>query len=152
MDLARNADVKTILNVTPFGEASAELSEKADIIIANEHEWSQLSATSDVSASMQARSLRHRQAIVVTRGSLGVCVASPDAYFELPASVIRPLDTVGAGDTFCGFPAAALDSGCRLKEASNLAVTAASLACLRVGVRRQCRRAVKPLTLCEMVW
>lgn len=81
-------------------------------------------------------SLRHQQTFVVTKGSEGVSVASPSDYFELGAPTIQPVDTVGAGDTFCGYLAAALDLRDPLQAAVNGAVTAASIACLKAGANR----------------
>ena len=48
---------------------------------------------------------------------------------------IEPVDTVGAGDTFCGYLAAGLDSGLALSEALRRAAVAGSLACLKPGAQ-----------------
>ncbi len=135
LELARTCGIRTILNVSPFDETSAELSRLADIVIANQHEWSQLSGGVDASTAMQAWSRRHNQTIVVTKGADGVGVASPLEYFEVAAPTIQPRDTVGAGDTFCGYFAAELDRGGSLLEATTIAVTAASIACLKAGAQ-----------------
>jgi ribokinase len=111
LDLARAAGVRTILNVSPFDAASPVLARLADIVIANETEWEMLAGKMDTPASLQDHSRKHHQAVVVTKGAQGVCVATGDDYFELPAPRIRPVDTVGAGDTFCGYLAAALAAG-----------------------------------------
>lgn len=56
--------------------------------------------------------------------------------------MIQPVDTVGAGNTFCGYLASGLDQGMAFEEAFTRATTAASL------VRPQCTelsfRAVSP--------
>ncbi|MEP7456118.1 ribokinase [Phyllobacterium sp. SB3] len=132
---ARASGTRTILNVSPFDKTSAELSRLADIVIANQHEWSQLSGGAETCAAMQEWSRRHRQTIVVTKGAGGVAVASPSEYFEVAAPTIQPIDTVGAVDTFCGYLAAELDRGGSLREATEIAVTAASIACLKAGAQ-----------------
>jgi ribokinase len=48
---------------------------------------------------------------------------------------IEPVDTVGAGDTFCGYFAAALASGEGIAGAVGLANRAAALACLKPGAQ-----------------
>jgi ribokinase len=48
---------------------------------------------------------------------------------------ITPVDTVGAGDTFCGYFAAGLSSGLTLEKALARAGTAGSLACLKPGAQ-----------------
>jgi ribokinase len=53
----------------------------------------------------------------------------------VPALKVTPVDTVGAGDTFCGYLAAGLDGGLTLKEAMARAAVAASLACLKPGAQ-----------------
>ena len=48
---------------------------------------------------------------------------------------IEPVDTVGAGDTFCGYLAASLEQGLALEEALRRAAVAGSLACLKPGAQ-----------------
>ncbi len=133
---ARRHDVRTVLNVSPFDERSAELSRLADVVIANQHEWARLSNGFDGPDAMREWSRRNSQTLVVTRGAAGVAVSAPQEYFEVAAPAIRPIDTVGAGDTFCGYFAAELDRGSTLREAAEIAVVAASIACLQAGAQK----------------
>jgi ribokinase len=48
---------------------------------------------------------------------------------------IEPVDTVGAGDTFCGYLAASLDAGIDFDKALRRAAVAGSLACLQPGAQ-----------------
>jgi ribokinase len=48
---------------------------------------------------------------------------------------ITPVDTVGAGDTFCGYFGAGLHAGLPLEDAVRLAAAAGSLACLKPGAQ-----------------
>ncbi|TJU87649.1 MAG: ribokinase, partial [Mesorhizobium sp.] len=57
------------------------------------------------------------------------------------AMKITPVDTVGAGDTFCGYFAAGLSSGLALEEALARAGAAGSLACLKPGAQPSIPRA-----------
>lgn len=52
------------------------------------------------------------------------------AAFELV-----PVDTTGAGDTFCGVLVAALSQGCGWPEALRTASAAGALACTRLGAQ-----------------
>jgi ribokinase len=45
------------------------------------------------------------------------------------------VDTVGAGDTFCGYLAAGLDAKLGLEQSMRRAAAAASLACLTPGAQ-----------------
>ena len=58
-----------------------------------------------------------------------------EALIEVPAPKIEPVDTVGAGDTFCGYLAAGLAAGTDLEASMRRAVLAASLACLKPGAQ-----------------
>ena len=53
----------------------------------------------------------------------------------MPALSIDPVDTTGAGDTFIGVLAAALDSGSTLETALQRASAGAGLACLAPGAQ-----------------
>ena len=77
-----------------------------------------------------------RQALVVTRGSAGAIAYLPTgATISVPALPIVPVDTTGAGDTFVGMLAAALDLGVSLEAGLRRASAAAGLACLARGAQ-----------------
>ncbi|KAB2862980.1 MAG: glycosyltransferase [Bauldia sp.] len=61
--------------------------------------------------------------------------ATPSHSISVPAYPVDPVDTVGAGDTFCGYFAAGLDAGLDLEPAMRRAAVAASLACLTPGAQ-----------------
>jgi len=54
---------------------------------------------------------------------------------HVPAMPIKPVDTVGAGDTFCGYFAASLDEGLDFEASLRRAAVAGSLACLKQGAQ-----------------
>ena len=51
------------------------------------------------------------------------------------AFAVEPVDTTGAGDTFCGALTAALGRGEPLRDALRFACAAAALACTRLGAQ-----------------
>jgi ribokinase len=73
--------------------------------------------------------------VIVTLGADGAKAAIGDQLIAVPALKVKPVDTVGAGDTFCGYLAAGLDSGLQLEAAMRRAAVAASLACLKPGAQ-----------------
>lgn len=140
LDAARGAGAITILNTAPFRAEAAQSLGKADYIVSNETEFDLYGEVlklrgRDRPARMKSFAENTGRTIIVTLGGEGVLAAMPDALFQVPALKITPVDTVGAGDTFCGYLAAGLASGLGLEEALRRAAVAGSLACLKPGAQ-----------------
>lgn len=140
LDAARGAGSVTVLNTAPFNGAAASFLEKADYIVANETEFDLYGEAlklqgRDRPARMKSFAEKTGRTVIVTLGGEGVLAATPDALVQVPALKIKPVDTVGAGDTFCGYFAAGLASGLGLEDALRQAAAAGSLACLRPGAQ-----------------
>ena len=137
LDLARAQGVISILNTAPFLPTTAAIVEKASIVIANETEFALLTGAGldRLDAAMAHWARAQNQTVIVTLGGDGARAATPGGSFTVPALTIEPLDTVGAGDTFCGYLAAGLDRGLELEAAMRRAAAAASLACLKPGAQ-----------------
>jgi ribokinase len=121
---------RVLLNLAPALPIDPALFGEIDLVIANEGEAAALGPDP---ASLAARL---RQGLVMTRGAAGSLAFLPDgSRIETPALPIAPLDTTGAGDTFVGVLAAALDLGSTLEIALRRASAAASLACLARGAQ-----------------
>ena len=73
--------------------------------------------------------------LIVTLGAQSAIAISRDGFQRVSAPASRPIDTVGAGDTFCGFLAGAISANSTLDVALNQAVVAGSLACLKRGAQ-----------------
>jgi ribokinase len=71
----------------------------------------------------------------VTLGKDGVIAIRNGELQQADSLKIQPVDTVGAGDTFCGYLASSLDQGMAFEEALARATTAASLTCLSKGTQ-----------------
>lgn len=140
LDAARNAGALTVLNTAPFRGEAAGLLGKADYMVANETEFDLYGEAlalggRDRPARMRAYAQKTGRAVVVTLGGDGVIAATPQDFLEVPALKIVPVDTVGAGDTFCGYLGAALGAGLPLAAALERAAAAGSLACLKPGAQ-----------------
>jgi ribokinase len=121
---------RSLLNLAPARASDPGLLGEIDLVVVNEGEAAAL-------GSDPARlALRLRQGLVVTRGAAGsVAFLRDGTRIEVPALPIEPVDTTGAGDTFVGVLAAALDFGSTLKTALRRASVAAGLACLARGAQ-----------------
>jgi ribokinase len=137
LELARKKGLRSVLNIAPFVEETPSVAHLASVVVANETEFALLvgSSSSDLEAEVLALAARHHQAIIVTLGERGVLVGTAARITHIPAKPVRVIDTVGAGDTFCGYLAAGLSAGQTLEDAARRAAVAASLACTARGAQ-----------------
>lgn len=137
LEIARQKDTRSIINTAPFLSDTPEMAQLADIVVANETEFALLSGRGieDLDEAMDEWVQKTGRTIVVTLGPDGARAVSPEGKFSVPAYKVTPVDTVGAGDTFCGYLAASLDAGMDLEKAMRRAAVAGSLACLNPGAQ-----------------
>lgn len=149
---ARAANTKVVLNASPVRVLPMTLLDNVDLLLVNEHEASLVSQShlaepveaSDVTVEgalrLSQELLRLVPAVVITLGKLGAVVqtAGMEAV-HVPGHRVAAVDTTGAGDTFCGALAAALDQnvgewdGNRLVSAARFATAAAAISVQRTG-------------------
>ena len=121
---------RCVLNLAPALPIDSALLPEIDLLVANESEAAMMSTDPIGTAG------RLRQGLVVTRGAAGASAFFSDgSRLHFPALAIDPVDTTGAGDTFVGVLAAALDLGASLEAALRRASAAAGLACLARGAQ-----------------
>lgn len=137
LEIAREKGARSVINTAPFLSDTPDLAALADIVVANETEFALLSGRpiEELEAAMDDWVKKTGRTVVVTLGPDGARAASPEGKFAVPAHKVTPVDTVGAGDTFCGYLAASLDAGMGLEQAMRRAAVAGSLACLNPGAQ-----------------
>jgi ribokinase len=140
LNAAKSAGVRTILNLAPLTAEAATLAKLADVVIANETEFELLAGRQGLtSAEREEQALSmHRetgQVLIITLGAAGVIAAEGGKLHKAQGLEIEPVDTVGAGDTFCGYFAASLDAGLDFDVSLRRAAVAGSLACLKAGAQ-----------------
>ena len=129
-----------VLNAAPALPDGARMFASCDLLVLNQTE---LAAYARQPALLQgadaavraARSLlvRPHQSVVVTLGAEGVLIVDAARAQHFPGRITEVVDTVGAGDCFCGVLAAGLDEGRSLAAAAARANAAAALAVGRHG-------------------
>jgi ribokinase len=131
-----------ILNPAPYRPLSTEILRQVDVLVPNAGELGDLLGAEEPDTPEQAiRLLRIRgadlpcNAVIVTLGAQGAVVAAGTKLTHVTAPAVTAVDTVGAGDTFCGALADALARGADLVEAARWAVHAASLAVTKQGAQ-----------------
>jgi ribokinase len=137
---ARKAGVTSLLNIAPFTADAAGLAGLADVVIANENEFGQLCGKTGmiiekIESELKSMHDETGQTVIVTLGGDGVIAARHGQISRIAAMEVDTVDTVGAGDTFCGYFAAGLDGGMDIDAALQRAAIAASLACMNEGAQ-----------------
>lgn len=118
--LGRAAGTTTILNPAPARPLPPSLLRLCDVVVPNEPEAGALTGETDRRAAVESlRRLAPDAVVIVTCGADGAVVAGPDldGVISVPASRVAVVDTVAAGDAFCGVLAAALATRHPLLEA-----------------------------------
>ncbi|MGW6280631.1 ribokinase [Kribbella sp. NPDC055071] len=133
--LASDAGVTTILTPAPVRGVDSTVASYVDILVPNEIEAAALTGL-DCDDSTQVPVIARRLAdswdlrgCVVTLGARGAFVVDRATEVEVwvDAHAVATVDTVGAGDAFCGSLAASLASGAGLVDAVRLANAAGAL-------------------------
>ncbi|WP_137129856.1 ribokinase [Rhizobium sp. FY34] len=137
---ARDKSVRSIFNTAPLTPDAIRLAGLASIVVANETEFELLIGRQTLGAderidAMRELSARTGQTLVVTLGADGVVAINEGELVRASGLRIEPVDTVGAGDTFCGYLAASLDQGLDFATSLRRAAVAGSLACLNAGAQ-----------------
>jgi ribokinase len=123
----------TILNPAPVLDYPESLLVHVDYVIPNEHEAAHLTglatdATVDVIEAARALVARGAHCAIITRGGRGSAWATAESSGTAGVFSVQPIDTVAAGDAFCGGLTAALAEGRSLSEALRWASAAGALA------------------------
>jgi len=130
-EVCRRLGLRLVYSAAPFSvRAVREILPYADVIAMNAVEASQLETA--IGGDLSNWPV---QALLVTKGSDGAewrDLASGEAI-SVPAIQVTPVDTTGAGDTFVGYVAAALDQGLAVREALERAAAAAALKVTKKG-------------------
>jgi len=138
--MARAAGARVILSLAPYTAVAGEDVAAFDVVIVNEHEAADLArhlgvAAKGADAAATALARRLGRTVIATLGAEGAVAMYEGALIRVPAPAVTPVDTTGAGDTFCGVLAAYLDEGADMRTAMTKAAIAGSLACTRAGAQ-----------------
>lgn len=125
-----------LYNPAPACDVDDELMKSTTILVVNEVEASVVSGIRYDGSNLDeiADSLLRRGAksIVITLGGDGVYMKNPETSLRIPCHKVKVVDTVAAGDTFCGALAV---KGVADKDALEFANAAAALAVTRPGAQ-----------------
>jgi ribokinase len=114
----------------PFDGA---LLEHVDVVVLNEVEAAMLAGAGARPAEAAARLSGGARTVVATLGEAGGVWASRGRQGSFDAFPVAAVDSVGAGDCFCGALALSLCEGAETEDAIRFAAAAAALSVTRAG-------------------
>ena len=138
--MGHSAGAKVILNPTPYHSLPAELWKQIDLFTPNEGELEACCRDLDIPLGESVEDTVSRfvsktgvSTIVTCGGDGSVYGGTNGEIIRCPALKMKAVDTVGAGDTYCGALAAALDGELPIEKAIEYASAAASISVTRKG-------------------
>jgi len=129
---AATPGVRLVLSPAPVVALAARTLARADPLVVNEEEASELAGHADAARVLAATGAR---SVVVTLGAAGAELADATGSRRIASPTVAAVDTTGAGDVLAGTLAAALERGAGLDEALTEAVAAAAASVTRAGAR-----------------
>lgn len=138
--LADECGVKAVLNPAPMFPLSDELLSGLWLITPNETEAGKLTGISienedDAAKAASVLLSKGVKNVIVTMGSAGSLVCTPEGNVMVPARKVDAVDTTAAGDVYNGALLTALTEGKSLVEAAGFATLASSISVTRMGAQ-----------------
>jgi len=143
MKRASAAGARIILNIAPAKPVSEGALKCVDYLVVNEAEAEATMknlGVSYVDAHNAALYLAKRFNLhaIITLGEKGALAIAPSDLtksIQVPTLAIKAVDSVGAGDAFCGALAAAVDKNMPFADCLRRAAVAGALACTKIGAQ-----------------
>lgn len=135
IEIARAAGVPVLLNPAPIAPYPPEILALATYLVINEVEATALApeAAGDHLAEARLLLARGPAAVFVTLGEQGSIVVGEGLAEFIPPFLVQAVDSVGAGDAYCGALAVALVEGRTLFQAARFASAAGACSVQRPG-------------------
>ncbi len=138
--LATKNKTRVVLNPAPATDLPAEIWPHLFLITPNQTETELLTGIApnnrqNIAAAADKLLQKGAQNAIITLGSQGAFLATPDQTLHIPAFETRPIDTTGAGDAFNGALSCALSENQPLETATRFACAAGALAVGQAGAQ-----------------
>lgn len=136
LEYAKSIGMTTILNPAPANQDILSALSNVDILIPNEGELYALANSTDLNTACRNLIKSGVSTLIVTLGEKGAYYFTNKKQIILPTIKVTPIDTTGAGDTFCGAVAAMISKQLNIIDAIKFANKAASLSVLKKGAQQ----------------
>lgn len=127
--IAKRKNALVVFDPSPARNDFRDIISNVDFVTPNEIELKSLTASNSVEDLL----LRGAKNVILKLGNKGILYRSREKEFLVEAFKVKAIDTTGAGDTFNGAFAAALNCNCEVKEALIFASAAAAISVTRRG-------------------
>lgn len=132
IELAHQLNKTVIVNPAPIRPLPDDILKKISYLLPNEHEI--IAFQKNSADTPETILLQTDLPIIMTWGKKGILFKDDNQQIRhIPAYPVHPLDTTGAGDTFCGAFCCFLHLG--LEKALDLALRASALSVTRAGAQ-----------------
>ncbi|MDK8796506.1 ribokinase [Corynebacterium sp. MSK044] len=137
VEIAQAAGARVVVNLAPVIPVDPAVLFAADPLVLNEHEATLVAGQLGLEAPVTASDLVRAgvPSVVITYGADGATIADAHGSTHIPAALVTPVDTVGAGDAFTGALCHKLREGASLIDASQHASRVAAFAVTRPGAQ-----------------
>ncbi len=138
---AKAAGARVLLNLAPFRPEAVSLIDVADLLVVNRSECLGLAEAlsldlEDHVALCAALARKTGLDVVVTLGAAGLAANIGNQDIAVPSPAVEVVDSVGAGDAFCGYLAAGMAGSEAVdRQALAFAAAAGALTCTRKGAQ-----------------
>jgi ribokinase len=136
-EIASKAGAKVLLNPAPVQShpLPRKFMANVDYLVPNQGELVRLAGKASERMAAERLFRAGMEALVVTLGPKGARVITHEGIEPVPGFRVRAIDTVGAGDCFCGYLATGLAEGKSLADAALLASAAAAISVTHRGAQ-----------------
>jgi ribokinase len=137
-EVITSAETKIVLNPAPARNMPLELLKRVDCIIPNETEAQlitgiKITDSQSLDKCVDALHRMNIENVIITLGARGCYVSDGASRTQITPPTVDVVNTIGAGDCFCGVFCAFLAKGCDIFEAVKYAVAASSISVTRHG-------------------
>jgi ribokinase len=133
--LAVEHGLRVVLNPAPARSLGGELLSRVDYLIPNELEALQVVGAESLDSAIEKYLGLGVRNLIITLGEQGALIVTPEGRRNIPAHLVKAVDTVAAGDAFVGAFAAGLAEGMSAGDAVQLGNAAAAISVTRHGAQ-----------------
>ncbi len=125
-----------MLNPAPAKDLPEELLKKTDLLIPNETEFEKITGSKEIDTGMERLFAKGVKEVILTLGEKGVHYRDHEGRtYDVPAQVVKAVDTTAAGDSFIAGYLVARAVGKGIRESLEHGTRVAAITVTRFGAQ-----------------